>query len=200
LLLLQQAAKVLQRLHTLQRICMCNLDNLQQQHQLQQGVDLGVAALLSEQLHLLPPPLELCQVVSACHAGMEAAWPTASAAELQLCLTGLQDFGRAVTSSKCSPATVFNCLVALEAAASEYAAASADDGVSDAVMRSMGGRAAGSMEQLEQSSIAMLLVHADGSDGSSKALAMRQELVKLAMHVEALRCMSWCCWLLGAGV
>ncbi|KAF6251802.1 hypothetical protein COO60DRAFT_1674389 [Scenedesmus sp. NREL 46B-D3] len=65
------------------------------------------------------------KVLSACQPGMEAARLTASAAELQLCLAGLQEFGRLV--SGVHPCAVFNCLMALEAAASEYAASGADD-------------------------------------------------------------------------
>jgi hypothetical protein len=199
LLLLQQAVKVLLRLQTLQRMCLCKPDAMQQQQQM--GAELGTAPHASEQLQLMAPPPQLCRVLSACQAGMEAAWPTASAAELQLCLTGLQEFGRVVSSSKCSPATMFNCLIALEAAASEYAAVSAEDGASDAITRSMGGRAAGSIGQMEHSSMARLL-QADGGlhDGASQSLAVRQELVRCALHMEALRCMSWCCWLLGVGL
>lgn len=200
-LLLQQAAKVLLRLHTLQGMCMCmcRQDTMQQQ---QLGAHLGTPPQVSEQLQLLAPPPQLCHILSASATGMQAAWAAASPAELQLCLTGLQDFGRVVSSSKCSPATVFNCLIALEAAASEYAAASAEDGTSDAVSRSMGGRTAGSLGQMEQSSMARVLQAAGphGGHGASQGLAAKQELVRCALHMEALRCLSWCCWLLGLGL
>jgi hypothetical protein len=197
-LLLQQATKVLLRLHTLQRLCMCITTTTQQQQQQQQEADdlKCTAPRLLRQLRLLQPPPELCQVLSACCAGMEAAWPAASAAELQLCLTGLQDFGRVISSSKCSPATVFNCLMALEAAASEYAAASAEDGASDATARSMVDRPVGIVEQVEQSSLARLL-QADGVASRHPCLSMKRELVCGALQVEALRCLSWCLWLLG---
>jgi hypothetical protein len=196
-LLLQQATKVLLRLHTLQRLCMCTSATAQQQEQEQHDVCTGTAQRVPQQLRLLQPPPELLQVLSACHASMEAAWPAASAAELQLCLTGLQEFGRVVSSSKSSPATMVSCLMALEAAASEYAAASAEDGASDSITRSMGGRGAGSVEHVEQSSMARL-VQIDGAGSSqNQGLPTKRELVCGAMHVQALRCLSWCLWLLG---
>lgn len=176
-LLLQQAARVVARLHALQQVCSCSFGGQPeggQQH----------------------AELEQLEVLSACSAAMEAAWPAVGSAELQLCLAGLQEVPKAVTSSKCSAAVLFKCLIMLEAAATEYTLepGSSDDAV---IRRKMGVLPANWCDQQEQLIMARLLQM--GNARQDVAFPSHQELVRCCMHMETLRCFSWCLWLLGVG-
>lgn len=200
-LLLAQAARTLARLHTLQCACLCDPATEHPPHLAQQPESVGgrTAALLL----LRRPPVPLSEALAAESQPMQAAWRgTSGAPELQLCLSGLQEFFGAAASSPLEPRSnragaLVRAALGLEAAAAEYDAERGlflgRYGASCPVESELGGRRCTLREQGER-----------GACDASLALrgaarAPPGALVRAAVQLEALRCLSWLLWLLGAG-
>lgn len=164
------------------------------------------------------PPQQLACLLSADSAHMQPAWRQSGDRELQLCLAGLQEFAAVQAAGSTDLARLYRCSQMLEAAATEYAAEGAhmlsNDRVADAIRRM--GLLKLQVEQEEREVMQQLLQTAAARDivinrssqfsgsecvlatGEAKvAMITHQMHIRSAMHVETLRALSWCLWLLG---
>lgn len=117
----------------------------------------------------------LQEPISACDGSMQAAWQRAGSAELQLCQAGFQQMLDAVSvehNPACQPGPVYRCLQALSAAAAEYLSDYNTQGLVD------------------KTSVLSVRQAAGRDDGAA--------LLRWQMHIELLRAMCWCMWLVGA--